>query len=204
LFTDIVGSTELLGQLGDDGYAALRDAHVREVRLAVESAGGRLVKLLGDGTLSVFDGPGRAVRCADEIRRASEALGVEVRAGLHTGEVDRAGVDISGMAVHIAARVSDAAGAGEILVSRTVRDILVGSGLTFVDHGEHVLKGVQEAWQLYSLAEVREHEAVELEPSMQTVMDKATVAAARRAPGAARTLARMGNALQRRRATARS
>jgi class 3 adenylate cyclase len=200
LFTDIVGSTELLARLGDDGYADVRDAHERQVRLAVENADGRMLKSLGDGTLSIFDGLSRAVRCADEIRKEGSDLGIEVRAGLHIGEVDRAGTEVAGMTVHIAARVCAAAAPGEVLVSRTVRAILVGSGLDFIDHGEHELKGVPGRWQLYALADVRDGEAVELEPSMQTMGDKAAVAAARRVPGAMRSMARLGNAMQRRRA----
>ena len=200
LFTDIVGSTALLARLGDDGYAEVRDAHERQIRLAVEEADGRMIKSLGDGTLSIFDGPGRAVRCAHEIRTAASGRGIEVRAGLHTGEVDRAGVDIAGMTVHIAARIAAVAGPGEILVSRTVRDILAGSGLSFVDHGNHALKGVPGPWRLYALGEVRASEEVALEPSMQTMVDRAAVVAARRAPGAMRTMARLGNAMQRRRA----
>ncbi|HVT22699.1 MAG TPA: adenylate/guanylate cyclase domain-containing protein [Mycobacteriales bacterium] len=202
LFTDIVGSTELLARLGDTGYREIRDAHERQVRLAVEDAGGRLVKVLGDGTMSLFDGPSRAVRAADVIRNQAPDLDIEVRAGLHTGEIVREGTDIAGMTVHIGARVSAAARPGEVLVSRTVRDILVGSGLEFVDRGEHELKGVPGGWELYALEGVRDAEAVALEPSMQTVVDRAAVVAARRAPGAMRAMARMGNAVQRRRARA--
>jgi class 3 adenylate cyclase/pimeloyl-ACP methyl ester carboxylesterase len=200
LFTDIVGSTQLLARLGDDGYRELRDAHERDVRMAVERAGGRVVKVLGDGTMSLFDGPGRAVRAADSLRVDASSLGVEVRAGLHTGEVVREGTDISGMTVHIAARVAAMARANEVLVSRTVRDILVGSGLGFSDRGEHELKGVPGSWQLYALQKVGESEAVEPGPSVQTVVDRAAVAAARRAPAAMRTMTRLGNAVQRRRA----
>jgi class 3 adenylate cyclase len=203
MFTDIVGSTELLARLGDSGYREVRDAHERHVRLAVESAGGRLMKVMGDGTMSLFDGPGRAVRAADGIRNEASKLGVEIRAGLHTGEIVREGTDIAGMTVHIGARVSAAAGPGEVLVSRTVRDILVGSGLSFADRGEHELKGVPGQWQLFSLEGVRDNEAVDLEPSIQTIADRAAVATARRAPAAMRSMVRLGNAVQRRRARVR-
>ncbi|HWB65771.1 MAG TPA: adenylate/guanylate cyclase domain-containing protein [Mycobacteriales bacterium] len=200
LFTDIVGSTELLARLGDGGYRKVRDTHERQVHLAVEQAKGRLVKVLGDGTLSVFDGPSRAVRCADTIRGQARDLGLEIRAGVHTGEVERRGPDVAGMTVHISARVSAAAGPGEILVSRTVRDLVVGSGLDFADRGEHQLKGVPGSWQLFAVDSAARHpEAVEIEPSMLTLADRAAVAAARRTPGAVRTAMRIGNSIQRRR-----
>jgi class 3 adenylate cyclase len=200
LFTDIVGSTELLARLGDSRYHEIRDAHERQVHLAVENAGGRLVKVLGDGTLSVFDGPGRAVRCADVIRREAATLGLEIRAGVHTGEMDRVGPDVAGLTVHIGARVSAAAGPGEILVSRTVRDIVAGSGLLFTDRGEQVLKGVPGSWRLFALSSVdAQSGTVDVEPSMQTLADRTAVLAARRVPGTMRTLMRLGNSIQRRR-----
>lgn len=200
LFTDIVGSTELLARLGDGGYRQVRDAHERQVHLAVEQANGRLVKVLGDGTLSVFDGPSRAVRSADAIRRQARELGLEVRAGVHTGEIERRGPDVGGMTVHIGARVAAAAGPGEILVSRTVRDLVVGSGLGFADRGDHQLKGVPGSWQLFAVESATRHaEPVEIEPSMLTFADRAAVAAARRTPGAVRTAMRIGNSIQRRR-----
>ncbi len=200
LFTDIVGSTELLVNLGDAHYRKVRDAHERQAHLAVEHAGGRLVKVLGDGTLSVFDGPGRAIRCADTIRRDAHELGLEIRAGLHTGEIERAGPEIAGLTVHIGARVSAAARSGEILVSQTVRDIVVGSGLGFTDRGEQELKGVPGTWRLFALSSTDAHQAVEVEPSIQTLTDRTAVAAARRSPGAMRALMRLGNSIQRARA----
>jgi class 3 adenylate cyclase/pimeloyl-ACP methyl ester carboxylesterase len=201
LFTDIVGSTELLVTLGHERYRRLRDDHERQVHLAVEKAGGRLVKVLGDGTLSVFDGPGRCVRCADEIRREASALGLEIRAGIHTGEIERAGLDIVGLSVHIGARVSAKARPGEILVSQTVRDIVVGSGLDFADRGEHELKGVPGRWSLYALvANAQEARAVQIGSLVQTLTDRSALVAARRAPGTVRTLMRLGNFIQRRRA----
>lgn len=201
VFTDIVSSTELLARLGDSRYHELRDAHERQVHLAVETAGGRLVKVLGDGTLSVFDGPSRAVRCVDTIRRQAETLGLDIRAGVHTGEIERAGPDISGLTVHIAARISAAAQGGEILVSHTVRDIVAGSGLDFTDRGERELKGVPGRWHLYALSTVEPTgDPVDVEPSMQTFTDRTAVIAARRAPAAMRTLMRLGNSIERRRA----
>ena len=202
LFTDIAGSTDLLVSLGDATYRRLRDDHERQVRLVVENAGGRLVNVLGDGTLSVFDGPGRAVRCAETIRRDAAALGLEIRAGIHTGEIELAGRDIAGLAVHIAARVSAAARPGEILVSQTVRDIILGSGFTFTDRGEHELKGVPGRWRLFDVAGSDASGPVTIEPSMQTLADRSALVAARRLPGTMRTLMRVGNAMQRRRASA--
>ena len=205
VFTDIVGSTELLVQLGDAGFRRLRDDHERRVHLAVENAGGRLVKVLGDGTLSVFDGPGRAVRCAETIRADAGALGLEIRAGIHTGEIDLAGGDVAGLTVHIAARVATSARPGEILVSQTVRDLVLGSGLAFTDRGEHDLKGVPGRWRLYGLAASGSPvDPVEIGPSMQTIADRSALAAARRMPGTMRTLMRFGNSIQRRRAGQRT
>jgi len=201
LFTDIIGSTDLLVKLGDAAYRRLIDDHERQVHLAVENAGGRLVKVLGDGTLSVFDGPARAVRCAEAIRQQASELGLELRAGMHTGEIDPSGGDVAGLTVHIAARVSAAAQPGEILVSHTVRDIVLGSGLVFADRGEHDLKGVPGRWRLYGLVSTGEEvDAVEIGPSMQTLADRSALAAARHMPGTMRALVRFGNSIQRRRA----
>jgi class 3 adenylate cyclase len=199
LFTDIVGSTELLVNMGHEKYRRLRDDHERQVHLAIEDAGGRLVKVLGDGTLSVFDGPGRAVRCAVQIRRQASALGIQIRAGIHTGEIEHTGPDIVGLSVHIGARVSAAAGPGEILVSQTVRDIAVGSGLDFADRGEHELKGVPGRWRLYALVSAPGAGPVEISRSVQTLTDRSALVVARRFPGAVRTFMRFGNSIQRRR-----
>ena len=199
LFTDIVSSTELLVGLGDARYGEVRDAHERQVHLAVETAGGRLVKVLGDGTLSVFDGPARAVRAAATIRSQAAALGLEVRAGVHIGELERAGPDIAGLTVHVGARVSAAASAGEILVSQTVWEVVAGSELGFTDRGVHQLKGVPGSWRLYALSSVDAHNnAVAIENSTQTMTDRAAMATARRVPGAMRAMLRVGNSLQRR------
>ena len=114
---------------------------------------GREVNTTGDGFIATFDGPARAIRCAEAIRRDVHALGIEVRAGLHAGEVERRGEDIGGIAVHIGARVGSLAGAGEILVSRTVKDLVAGSGIRFDDRGTHVLKGIEDDWQIYAVAD---------------------------------------------------
>jgi len=149
LFTDIVGSTSTAAEIGDKRWHELLDRHDETVRKALERFGGRAVKSTGDGFLATFDGPARAVRCARAILDASQGQGVPVRAGLHTGEIEVIGDDIGGIGVHIAARVSALAGPGEVLVSRTVKDLTAGSGLEFSERGAHELKGVPDTWDLY-------------------------------------------------------
>jgi class 3 adenylate cyclase len=152
LFTDVVDSTRVAAELGDRRWLERLDAHQHAVRVALGRYNGREVKTIGDGFLATFDGPARAIRCAREIHSSSEPLGVQVRAGLHAGECELIGDDIGGIAVHIAARVSALAGAGEVLVSRTVKDLVVGSGIEFSDRGDHTLKGVPDTWQLYAVS----------------------------------------------------
>jgi class 3 adenylate cyclase len=152
LFTDIVDSTRRAAELGDRRWRELLDTHDEIGAREVERFRGRRVKTTGDGLLAVFDGPARAVRCAESIRDGVDDLGIEVRAGLHVGECELRGDDIGGLAVHIGARVAGLAGPGEILASRTVRDLVAGSGLRFDDRGEHELKGVPERWPLYAVS----------------------------------------------------
>jgi class 3 adenylate cyclase len=152
MFTDIVESTKRAAELGDRRWRDLSDAHNRAVRRLLERYRGREVKTLGDGFLATFDGPGRAIRCARELREAVRSVGLEVRSGLHTGEVELTGDDITGIAVNIGARVGAQASANEVLVSQTVKDLVAGSGLDFDDRGEHDLKGVPGPWRLWSLA----------------------------------------------------
>jgi pimeloyl-ACP methyl ester carboxylesterase len=153
LFTDIVGSTERAVQLGDREWRDLLDSHHLLVRRALESWRGVEVDTAGDGFLATFDGPARAIRCACAIRDAVRGLGLEIRAGLHTGECEVHGETVAGIAVHIGARVAALAGPGEVLVSSTVRDLVAGSGIEFDEHGEHGLKGVPGRWRLYSVAD---------------------------------------------------
>ncbi|GAC1599815.1 MAG: adenylate/guanylate cyclase domain-containing protein [Acidimicrobiales bacterium] len=153
LYTDLVDSTRRAVQLGDRRWRDLLDTHDRVVREALTAGSGREVKTTGDGFLATFDGPARAVRCAAAVREGVRAIGLEVRSGLHAGEVEFRGDDISGIAAHIGARIGALADPGEILVSRTVRDLVAGSGLEFIDRGIHPLRGVAEDWQLYALAE---------------------------------------------------
>ena len=152
LFTDIVDSTRRAAEMGDRDWHALLDAHDAVVRSQLARFGGREVNTSGDGFLAMFDGPQRAIRCAMAIRVAVQALGIEVRAGLHTGECEVRGDDIGGIAVHIGARVSALAGANDVLVSSTLRDLVIGSGLAFEERGAHQLKGVPGVWHLFAVA----------------------------------------------------
>ena len=152
LFTDIVGSTERAAELGDGAWRTLLGHHDTIVREEVERHRGHLVKSLGDGVLATFDGPSRAISSAIVIREGLRALGLDIRAGLHTGECELlADDDIGGLAVHIGARISSLAGPGEVLVSSTVRDLIVGSGQTLANRGDHELKGVPEPWRVYAV-----------------------------------------------------
>jgi class 3 adenylate cyclase len=150
LFTDIVGSTERAQATGDRRWRELLDAHDEAARRLVAQEGGRRIKSTGDGVLAVFDGPGRAIRCAVALRKELEGLGIEIRAGIHTGELDVTDDDVGGIAVHIAARIMATAGPGEILVSRTVRDLVTGSGIALEDRGTHALRGLSDPWQLFA------------------------------------------------------
>ncbi len=151
LFTDIVGSTARAEQLGDQRWRGLLDGHHAAARREFARFRGKEVKSLGDGFLATFDGPARAIRCASAISEAVRALGIEVRAGLHTGEIEAGEDDVRGIAVHIAARVAALAGPGEVLVSRTVRDLVAGSGIRFLERGRHALHGLQEPMELYAV-----------------------------------------------------
>ena len=152
LFTDIVGSTRRAGQLGDRRWRELLNVHDELTGRLVEEFGGRLVKTTGDGILATFDGPGRAIHCAVALREELAGIGIQLRAGLHTGEVELRGDDVGGIAVHIAARVMAAAKPDEILVSRTVRDLAAGADVTLEDRGMYLLKGIDGDWQLHAVA----------------------------------------------------
>jgi len=152
VFTDIVRSTERAAELGDRRWRELLGQHNRLVERELARYRGRFVKSIGDGVLATFDGPGRAVRFALAIREGAQTLGLELRAGVHTGECEVLANDVAGMAVHLAARVQAAAGPGDVLTSGTVKDLVVGSGLEFEDRGRHVLKGVPGEWSLYAAA----------------------------------------------------
>jgi class 3 adenylate cyclase len=151
LFTDIVESTERAAALGDTRWRDLLQQHDRLVRRELDRHRGREVKTLGDGVLATFDGPARGIGCARAICEQAQTIGIEVRAGLHSGEVDLLDGDVGGIAVHIGARVAGQAESGEVLVSSTVKDLVVGSGMTFTDRGEHSLKGAPGEWRLYAV-----------------------------------------------------
>lgn len=152
LFTDVVGSTEQLARSGDRAWRDLLDRHDALMQQELARFGGRQVKTTGDGVLATFDGPARAIRGACAIRDAVARLGIDIRAGLHTGEIELRGDDVAGIAVNIAQRVSSLARSGEVLVSRTVTDLVAGSRLEFEDRGSHELKGVPGRWQLYAVS----------------------------------------------------
>ena len=151
LFTDIVGSTQRAADIGDRRWRDLLDQHYERVRSEVSRFGGREVRTLGDGFLGTFDGPARAIRCGCAISESAHELGIATRIGLHTGEVELLDGDIAGLSVHIGARVVAEARPGEVLVSGTVKDLVVGSGLSFTDRGAHRLKGVPGTWRLYAV-----------------------------------------------------
>jgi pimeloyl-ACP methyl ester carboxylesterase len=150
MFTDIVGSTQQAATLGDERWRELLARHQTAVRRELTRFRGREVKMLGDGCLCTFDGPARAIRCGLAITEASRSLGLDLRIGLHCGEVELMDDDVGGIAVHIAARIGDVAGAGEVLVSSTVKDLVAGSGIEFADRGATPLKGIADEWRLYA------------------------------------------------------
>ena len=151
LFTDIVGSTLRASRAGDDAWATTLAAHNRAIERQVSSARGTVVKFTGDGALATFDGPARAINCACAIRDAVQELGLEIRVGLHTGEIEVADGDIHGIAVHVAARIMGLAGPGEVLVSGVMPPLVLGSRITFHDRGSHELKGVPDRWPVYAV-----------------------------------------------------
>jgi class 3 adenylate cyclase len=205
LFTDIVGSTERAAELGDERWRELLTHHDRVVQDELRRFGGRPIKSLGDGFLAAFNGPTRAVRCARAICDEVRELGLEVRAGIHTGECESAGEDLRGLAVHIGSRIASLASASEVLVSGTVCDLVVGSGIDFVERGAHELKGVPGHWHLYAVADDRSkdaravqtaaREAAALTPGPRATMrpiDHAAVTLAKYAPGVSRFGFRLG------------
>ena len=153
LFTDIAGSTAMAVGVGDRAWSGVLTHHDAVSAAAVERCGGRLVKQTGDGVVAVFDGPSRAIQCARDIRRAVKSLGLDMRAGVHTGEIELRGDDVGGIGVHTSARVMSAAEPGRTWVTRTVRDLTTGSSVEFEDRGGHSLKGVPEEWQLYAVVD---------------------------------------------------
>lgn len=152
MFSDIASSTERAAEVGDRRWRELLDRHDELARGELARHGGREIKMTGDGFLALFDAPARAIRCASVLRDGMRDLGVEVRMGLHAGEVELRGPDVGGIAVHIASRVAGVADPGDVMVSSTVRDLVAGSGIDFVDRGAQSLKGVPERWHLFTVA----------------------------------------------------
>jgi class 3 adenylate cyclase len=151
LFADIVASTDRLAAMGDHAWREVLDRHDDAVRRQLARFSGHEERLTGDGILATFDGPARAIRCGTAIRDAARQIGLEVRVGIHTGEIERRGTELAGIAVHLACRVCETAQPGEVLVSRTVVDLVAGSGIPFGDRGEHELKGIPGAWRLFAV-----------------------------------------------------
>jgi class 3 adenylate cyclase len=192
LFTDIVGSTERASELGDGSWHKLLDEHNARVRDLLEQFGGRELDTAGDGFFACFEGPGAAVRCACAIGRSLHELDLEVRMGVHTGECERIGDKLGGVAVHVGARIAGTASAGEVLVSRTVRDLVAGSGLQFTDRGTHRLRGIGEPWQLFAAEDGASSETQLSGPrEHMRAGDRALVQIARRAPAVLRFSARL-------------
>jgi class 3 adenylate cyclase len=151
LFTDIVSSTQHLSTVGDRNWKEVLDRHDRMIRAQIERYRGREIDTTGDGFLAIFDGPARAIRCACAIRDDARTIGLEIRAGLHTGELELRGDGVAGIAVHLGARIAAVAEANEVLVSRTVADLVAGSGIALADRGEHDLKGIPDRWMLFAV-----------------------------------------------------
>jgi len=183
LFTDIVASTTRAAQLGDSGWRELLQRHDTLIDRVVSEHRGRVVKHIGDGALSAFDGPAMAMRCAEALNEGVGELAIQLRSGVHTGECEAIGEDLGGLAVHIGARVGALAGPGEIVVSNTVKELVVGSDMQFTDRGEHQLKGVPGIWRLYALGEERAPK-VELDAAAGYMRrsDRVAVTLARRMP----------------------
>ena len=203
LFTDIVASTERASELGDERWHALVGRHNDIIQAEFDRYGGRPIKTLGDGFLAVFEGPAKAIRAARAMIDAVRPLGIEIRAGIHTGECERQAEDLSGIAVNVAARIVAHASAGEVMVSSTVRELVLGSGIEFVERGTHTLKGVPDEWHLYSVTGDGRSDArpvSEVPPEVAALTpgpleslrarDRVMLAGAHRAPGLMRTLGR--------------
>lgn len=194
LFTDIVASTTRAAELGDRAWREVLERHDALVGRVVTEHGGRVVKHIGDGALSAFDGPATTIRCAEALRDGVAELDIELRGGIHTGECEAIGEDLGGLAIHIGARVGALAGPGEIVVSSTVKELVVGSDMQFSDRGEHELKGVPGSWHLYALG-VERASRVELDGAAEYMRraDRVAVTLARRMPRAMRLAGKLAS-----------
>lgn len=191
LFTDIVDSTALAAGMGDGLWRELLEQHLAVVQSLVADAGGRLVKSTGDGVLAVFGAPARAIGCATSLVARVAELGITIRAGIHTGECELIGDDVGGLAVHVAARIAALAAPGEVMVSSTVKELVIGSGIAFSERGRHDLRGVPDRWQLYAVGGRDLLAPVEPASMHMTMADRVTVRLARRVPGALRAANRL-------------
>ena len=199
MFEDVVGSTTLISEIGDDAWGKLRVRRNRLVRDCVEDNGGRVIDLAGDGSMSMLPGPAAAIRCAERLHDVVRPLELDLRVGIHTGECERIGDQLSGMAVHVAARVLAAAAPGETLVSRAVSDLVAGSGVNFSSRGVHQLKGVPGGWELLAPTDSTPVQAGLLQRPEPRLSDRLIVAAARHAPRVLTGLNRLEAARSRRR-----
>jgi class 3 adenylate cyclase len=198
LFTDIVDSTAQASQLGDAAWRRQLEQSAAVTRDVVMRHGGRVVKSTGDGALAVFPSPARAIHCAIAVSADLAALGVPIRCGLHTGECEVIGDDVGGVAVHVGSRIAHLAGPGEVLTSSTMKDLVMGSGIHFVDRGQHMLKGLPEAWQVYAVAGAEPARAVDAPIGYMTTGDRVAVRAARAAPRTVRALGQLASRRPRR------
>jgi class 3 adenylate cyclase len=198
MFEDVVGSTVLVSEIGDDAWGRLRVQRDRLVRDCVEDHGGRVISAAGDGSFCTLPGPPVAIRCAEQLHEVVRPLELELRVGIHTGECERIGNDLSGLAVHVAARIGAAAAPGETLVSRTVSDLVAGSGINFASRGIHELKGVPDDWELLAAGSTTVA-SVPAQPPRPRLSDRLIVTAARRAPRVLTALSRLDSARSRRR-----
>jgi class 3 adenylate cyclase len=199
LFEDVVGSTVLVSEIGDDAWGKLRVQRERLVLDCVEDHGGRIISTAGDGSMCTLPGPAVAIRCAEQLHEVVRPLNLELRIGMHTGECERIGNDLSGMAVHVAARIGAAASPGETLVSRTVRDLVARSGVNFESRGIHQLKGVPGDWELLAATGSATMPSVPAQPPKPRLSDRLIVTAARRIPRVLTALNRLDAARSRRR-----
>ena len=196
LFTDIIASTERASELGDSRWRELLEEHYRLVRDLLERFRGREVTTTGDGFLAAFDGPARAIRCGQALIERLAHADIPIRAGIHTGECETIGDDLAGIAVHIGARIAGLGGSGELLVSSTVKDLVVGSGISFENHGEHTLKGVSDPWRIYRVLGDEDTDRASRTPVADdralTVRDRALLTLTRRNPRLAHPFLRRG------------
>jgi class 3 adenylate cyclase/pimeloyl-ACP methyl ester carboxylesterase len=199
LFEDVVGSTEIVTRMGDAKWRNLRVRRDRLRDTCVEEHGGEVISTAGDGSMSIFPGPAAAVRCAARLHERARTLDLQLRVGIHTGECERVGNDLAGLAVHIASRIATAADPGETLVSRAVSDLAAGSGLSFRPKGAHRLKGVSESWDLLTALPIgTAHQSTALTAAAPRAADRMMVATARRSPRLLRALGRLDQARARR------